>query len=352
MRNRLFLAVGLIIITGFGIYSQTYVTQAKPADNNEWGYLTLKSEFISEQRFTKCSEFSKEGYAAIYDPEKKSFYFIDLKGQILPVEITGFKLITVILVGTPTGFSDGFAPVGVGKKWGYINTSGKVAIPVKFDKVLEFQEGYSIAKIGEKYFILNTKLEEIPVNDPGIVDIKRFSGGLAPFKSDSDKEGFINEKGEVVIQAGYLAVGYFKHGLAWAKNAEEKIGYIDKNGNWIIQPQFKVAKDFDPVSGLAMVTLNDKKGFVNKSGEMLYVNDAESTGDFSEGLCWGRKNDKIGFFDHNGQWVIQPQFDAVRDFKNGYAAVRIGEKWGIIDTKGNIVIKPEYFGIKDMELVQ
>jgi hypothetical protein len=46
-----------------------------------------------------------------------------------------------------------------------------------------------------------------------------------------------------------------------------KYGYIDKKGNFIIKPQFDVAWDF--MQGIARVKVGNKKGYVNKVGEVF-----------------------------------------------------------------------------------
>jgi hypothetical protein len=352
MKKKIVFGFLLVLLIGYSAFSQTYITQVKPIGSKLWGYANLKGEIVIEAKFKRCDQFSKEGLAPIYDPaSNKSYYFIDLKGQVLPLEITGFRLMSTFMTDVPKGFSDGLVPVGLGSKWGYLNTAGKVAIPIKFDDVTEFNDGYAVARNDGKYFILDKQYGEHPVDDENIVKVKSFSEMLAPYESKNGKMGFIDEQGKIVIQAQFIAVGYFNAGLAWAKTVDKKIGYIGKNGEWVIQPQFELAKNFDPESGMARIKVNEKMGFVNKKGELLFVNDAEDIGDFTNGLCWGRKNEKTGFVNNKGEWVIPPQFEAVRHFKNGYAAVKKDDKWGLIDKEGKWVIEPSFDGIQDMELV-
>jgi len=340
-----------VLIIAWNVFSQTCVTRVRPVGGDKWGYINIKGEFIIEALFYRCSEFSKEGFATVYNEDKEPYHIINLQGEIMPIEIKDFVLMSVFYVKVPKGFSNGLVPLRQGKKWGYLNTLGQVAIPIQYDKVTEFNGGFASAEMGGKFMVLDTEGEEYPVNDASVVDVKSFAENLAPYKSSNGKVGFINETGDIAIPAQYLAVGYFSGGLAWARAVSDKIGYINTNGEWIIQPRFEVAKSYDAETDRARIRLEDKMGFVNRQGEVLYI-EAEDVGDFSNGLCWGRMSDKIGFFNKNGEWVIAPQFEAVRDFKNGYAAAKMNDRWGMIDMEGKWVIAPSFEGIMDMDLVE
>lgn len=331
-------------------YSQTFVTQVKPAGNKKWGYANIEGKLIIPAQFDKCYEFSTSGWAPIYDSKARQYYFINLQGEKLATEVNGFKLMDGFGFDLK-GFEDGLVPVKVGEKWGYLNTSGKMVIPAKYDHVTDFKGGYAPVQSGGKFVVLNTSGEETAV-EGGAIDVKPFAESLAPFRAADKQFGFIDSDGKIVIPARFESVGYFHDGLAWAKTADKVVGFINKSGEWVIKPEFTVAKDFDSGTGLARIKSGDKWGYVSKAGEVSYLSDTDIFEDFFDGLARGRKNGKFGFLDSKGKWIIEPQFDGSRDFKNGYAAVKQGDLWGIIDTSGKWIIKPSFDGIKDMELVK
>jgi hypothetical protein len=346
----------IIIIISIGcnnVFSQTYITQVKMMENDLWGYINQKGEFIFEPRFDRASEFSKEGLVAIYDVKSEKYFFINIHKAVLPVEIYDFRLLDAGGYADPKGFEDGLIPVEVENKWGFINTSGKVAIPIKYKRITAFNGGYASAKCKRKNYVLDTLGNEILVNDKNVKVIKSFSEQLAPFVSRDKKLGFIDNNGKVILKPKFESVGYFNAGLAWVRlSYDMPIGYINTKGEWAIEPKFTTAKNFDPESGMALVKIGETWFYVNKEGQMLFMNTLATYGDFSEGLAYGREYGKYGFFNNKGEWIIPPQFNAVRDFKNGFAAVRVDDKWGVIDKKGNWVIKPFFRSIKDMELVE
>jgi len=342
-----------LLLTAFALvtYSQTYITQVKPAGDKYWGYANQKGELIISPKYSKCYKFSPEGWAVIYNQDERQYYFINTKDEKMNTEVKGFKMHDGFGFDVE-GFKNGLALIKVGEKWGFINTEGKMAIPAKYDDAYDFNDGYASAKMGDKYFILDTKGMEYPVDIAGVNDIREFNEGLAPFKTVDKKYGYVGGNGKAVIPANYSAVGYFNNGLAWAKASDGKLGYINTKGEWVINPQFDGGRDFDKQSGLARVKVGEKWGYVNKSAEMMYVSSTESWGDFSEGLADGKVGDKKGFYNNKSEWVIKPMFDGTRDFKNGFAAAKQGDKWGVIDKQGNWVIQPKFDGIKDMELVK
>jgi hypothetical protein len=48
-------------------------------------------------------------------------------------------------------FSEGLAPVQVGGKFGFIDKTGKMVIPPKYDDAFSFSEGLALVKIGDKF---------------------------------------------------------------------------------------------------------------------------------------------------------------------------------------------------------
>lgn len=342
----------LFIASLFSIisFAQNYTILVKPSGNKYWGFANEKGEMIIPAQYEKVYSFSPSGYATVYDKKQRQYIFIDIKGQKLETEIASFKINDGFGFNVE-GFIDDLIAIKVGDKWGYLNSSGKLAIPAKYDDANEFNGGYATAKSGLNFVVLNKSGNETIIEGNGTIDVKKFSEGLAPYRDANKLFGFVDTNGKIAIKAQFESVGYFSDGLAWAKTVGKQLGYINKTGEFVIQPLYAAGKEFDSSTGLARIKNFDGRwAYVNKAGDVSYINDTETWGDFSEGLSDGSKDGKKGFYDPSGKWIITPQFDGVRDFKNGYAAAKVGKKWGMIDKTGKWVIQPNFDGIKDLEV--
>ena len=329
--------------------SQTYVFQVTQKGSKGWGYADLNGNVIIEPRFKISYEFSNEGCALVLN--KRTFSIINLKGEIIPAKVEKVRPYVDAWTGVVNSFSDGYLVVQENKKWGCLSPDGEIAIPLKYDRIMDFDNGFSLALLDKRVFIIDKKGTEISVDVPGIVAIKHFSEGLGMIKDEGGKWGFIDVNGKVAIKPQFEGLGYFSAGLAWARAAGGKTGYINKEGDWVIKPRFESVRDFDAESGLAMVKINGKWGYVDKKDNVKFFSESEKTYIFSDGLAIGRKNGKIGFLDNQGQWAIQPQFSSARAFNNDYAAAESKNLWGIIDKEGNWVVQPIFNHIMDVAIV-
>jgi len=119
--------------------------------------------------------------------------------------------------------------------------------------------------------------------------------------------------------------------------------------------RFEWAESFS--EGLAMVVIDGKTGFIDKTGKMVigpkynpegsYMGIGHETcHGFFDGLAvvsvGDYPNEKFGCIDCSGNFVIAPNYDCIVDFAEGFAAFRNGDKWGFLDKRGNIVIPPTY----------
>lgn len=129
-------------------------------------------------------------------------------------------------------FSEGLATVmkcdvNGSEKWGFIDKTRKIAVPLKYDKVWAFSDGLALvmkryADGSEKYgFIDKTGKIAIPLEYHGVWN---FSGGLARVeKTDADrnrKYGFVDQAGKVVLPLEYDDVSTLSGGLCWVKKGD------------------------------------------------------------------------------------------------------------------------------------
>lgn len=191
---------------------------------------------------------------------------MDTKGYI---DKTGKYVFTNdTLIGN--AFCEGLASVNNFKyKMGYIDTSGKVAIPLIYDEVNPFREGRAFFHNNGwgGYLDKNGKIVVTPQFDDG----KPFSEGHAFVGSFWMEKmilwGVIDSTGKLVVKLRYESVRNFSEGIA-AVAKDRSWGFIDFKGNYIIPSQYSSAGSFK--NGLAWASLPFKKyGFINNKGEYI-----------------------------------------------------------------------------------
>lgn len=128
------------------------------------------------------------------------------------------------------GFAEGLGRVGIGDKQGYIDKTGKVVIPLKFDEAHAFREGLAGARIGDQF-------------------------------------GFIDKTGVFVVQPRFDHVEHFSEGIA-AVMVDGRWGYINQQGDYIVEPQFTKVWPFN--DGVAPVVGERRSGYIDATGKPIY----------------------------------------------------------------------------------
>ena len=127
-------------------------------------------------------------------------------------------------------FYEGLAVVRTNSKFGYIDKSGKLIIPMDYDYAVKFVNGLGRVNRDGKYGFINKKGVFII---PLIYDDSGFS-----FMEDcvkmrlEGKWGFLDSKGNTIVPCIYEEVRFFKDGLANVK-LNGKWVFVDKTGKLV-----------------------------------------------------------------------------------------------------------------------
>ena len=203
----------------------------------------------------------------------------------------------------------------------------------------------------EKYGYINTKGEVVV--EPQYKLASRFSEGLAGVRdAESDLCGFINKKGKLVIECLYTEANLFKDGYARV-SVQGSIGYINKKGEFVLRTSLK-ADEFS--EGYARYT-NDEKlfGFINMSGKEVIECKYSFAGPFSnERALVYTTDEKVGYIDTNGNYAVEPMYELFYSegtgagfsfSSDGYVIVLKGEKFGVVDKNGKVILDCIYEGL-------
>ncbi|MBB6444001.1 WG repeat-containing protein [Bacillus benzoevorans] len=126
-----------------------------------------------------------------------------------------------------------------------------------------------------------------------------------------------------------------------------KWGFINEKGQFVIQPQYINAYNF--TFGKALVQFWDQSyALIGLNGKILQTYPFQEMGEPSEGLLSFTKNDQdlTGYVNESGMVVISPAFTSGSEFFQGRAVVgvekNIRDRQGLIDKTGAFIIPPEY----------
>ena len=136
--------------------------------------------------------------------------------------------------------------VRIGDKWGILTANGEQLAEVKFDSVGVFHDGLAVVKAAERYgYIDRSGAIVIPIQWMAAYD---FSEGLAALRVDKKHFQFIDTAGTVVIKSKkYDSVGRFRNGVCRVVKGG-KVKWIDTKGKEL-KDESNSTKEEDEGSG-------------------------------------------------------------------------------------------------------
>src|SRR5699024_2541919 len=104
---------------------------------------------------------------------------------------------------------------------GYIDKTGEVVIPCRYDEVMDFSNNRALVRQGEQWWVINKKGQNV------------FGGKTFTQKVVKAYGNSYYQKYPVSFHSGRLRVSQHR-----------QYGYLDKNGKLVISFQFDIALDF------------------------------------------------------------------------------------------------------------
>lgn len=322
-----FLVVYLLLwVMGIGCGSDTstksedesaYMTDYE-ATTNKWGFMDTAGLIIIKPVFDAVSAFS-EGYAAvnkngkwgfidhtgkmIIQPQYKSAWtFHEGLARVKPfdqpeqfITATGKRIAST--EWTASGdFSGGLAKVSVGSSYGYIDTSGRLAIPAIYNRAWDFKAGLAI--IG-------------------------FDGHL----------GVINKHGKEVIPASYDKIKLLEKENLLLCNLSDTGIVFDLLGNELVR--IADATLMESNGKIISVQKDGKTYFFDLTAKAMKPHSTWVTATYLGEDRWAGKNE-LGFMllDADGKPLSRKSYAQINRFFDGMAAYHKTTSWGYMDLSG------------------
>jgi len=337
--------------------------------DGKWGFIDASGKVVVQPQFLRVGEFS-EGIASVTVPgltdedrifDRNARGFIDERGDfaIGPGSPPGYTFPEYRNDYYYGDFHDGRARFWVGDAsgfGGYIDRTGKLAIPPKYADVNDFSQGLACVSLprtdGSPFGptlagFINQNGEYVIPPDRDFVALG-FSEGLCVISIQDDAgwhNSVINLKGETVIPPYlYTGISDFVSGVSRVVR-DGKVGCIDNEGDIVIPIEFDQLWEFEH-SNLTTGEKDGKKYIVNKTGRCvkeIALDKEVDLGRLRSGLATVESQNKLGYVDAEGELVIPMHFDRGEEFRGELAYVETGSDKGYINQRGEFVWKSDHW---------
>lgn len=212
---------------------------------------------------------------------------------------------------------------------------------------------------GKEITLINNKCEVVATLDKSIKVCFKFNEGLAPFMTYSDKLGYVDKTGKIVIDAKYDDGQYFHDGISvcWINDEyNEMTTYyvIDKSGKELYS---FTSNDYRLVGqyrdGFLPVADDEEVKYLDRAGKQVYtLCNLVDTARYSFALCTfadGRsvfcEGDMFGLKDKDNKIILRAKYDFLASIGDGRYIAQKDKKYGIIDFNDKPIIDFKYQGI-------
>jgi len=248
-----------------------------------------------------------------------------------------------------------FAPVRNGSSWGFIDRRGNIIVPLVYDRVDRFINGFAAVSRNNMWGFVDTAGREIVA--PTYSQVRFFTDGMAAVRQ-GNYWGFIDTSGREIVPPTFNDAGHFHEGHAAVGIREEGTwttlwGYINRTGTVVIPAEFSAARWFS--GGLAAVAMSvdgaTRWGFIDLQGNTVIPPIYRNVEPFEDGFSVVRmpmaddsRFDKFGVINRSGHVVVPAIYTDVQIQDRGFV-VAVGEdlwswdfRWGVLDLQGNVVL--------------
>jgi len=229
-------------------------------------------------------------------------------------------------------FSAKFLPFSAAGEFGFMDVTGEVTIPAKYEFANFFQEGLAIVVQNGKYGFINKRGEiQIPCRFESATDFVR---GMAIVEMN-EQFGMIDRNGNFIFDCIYEELGLLSEGLSYALVGDH-YGYYDVKGEMVIPHIFEDAYDFK--NGEARVVKEGKEGVIDPKGTFVIQPLYESISKYQDTIYIFSEDDYFGLMNRKSQIIVPAEFESINPMKEGLAVASIDGRLVYLDSSGVIVI--------------
>lgn len=226
--------------------------------NGKWGYVDRTGKVIIPIKYDYI-------YGYVWD-FGKTWAVVEQNGKRGFINRAGYTSGQIDYDEVPCGINNfkkgDYELVRKGDKYGAINYNYVLIIPCHYDEIGEYSEEFCAVKVfGRWGYVDKTGMVKIPLR---YLDVRPFKEGLATVRSTNGRWGIINSFGQIICSPYFDEIGSFSDGMCWVQR-NGKIGFVNRQGALSVPYHFRYAEDF--TNGVARVSYDGVYwGIINKKG--------------------------------------------------------------------------------------
>lgn len=344
-----------------------YIVGIKTEEGYRYGYINVNGKLLLDTQYNEISRITDI-------KDDKNIYLISAKNGQYGLTKNGEKLTDNEYQSMTYNPNMNVIVVEKSKKYGVINLSGKVIVPIEYNQI-DINGMYMYATKEQGTVVFDSEGNEAKIN----VDLVRIKTENENYiitintKNGQTNYGVIDKQGKQIIEEEYSYIEYLFENYFIASNKEGKLGIIDSKDNQkvelkydavqrisnknmvqTIQSDIKTTQIYsdklEKVCEMTNANIDRQENYVKiyNDTEIKYFdntgNQLKNTDIFTGNELFAKEeNGKYGFADKIGNIKIECKYDKVTEFnKYGFAGIKQNGKWGIINKEGIVIVEPVY----------
>jgi len=192
----------------------------------ELGIVSFKGDTLVPIRYQSLQSLVASGEKPIWYAEDQSNSYLFTGEQV-------FYLPNAIETIDP--YTEGLARIKIHGDYGFIDTTGRMIIPPRFEKASQFHDNKAWVKEKDDYFYINEKGQKLDVSTFHFDEVETFSEGYARVKIFNEY-AFIYPDSTFLIRPKFQEAGSFFNGITYVSSLDS-FGYVHKNSklDWVLK---------------------------------------------------------------------------------------------------------------------
>ena len=334
-------------------------------------------EEVTELRIDEVISYSREdGVYTVLEDGLYGFCWADGSQLAAPAYAAAGDfhggMAAVSLSGSRSETEDGAALL-TGGRFGYVDLSGALAVPMKYSRVFPYSEDRAFAVDGESGVLVlldrsGQELASFPEARIPQEGSLGFSEGMAVIPVEREEEGLVylvvSTSGQELYTLTDACVdfsgGFHDGRVAVAESGRWETdengllaafaagpgawGYRDEQGELVIDCQYDEARPFS--EGLAVVGAGEAKdapayGLIDPAGEIVVPVEYDGALALENGVGALLRGGKWAYVDRRGRTLTGFTYDEAGAFSDGIALPRSGERLRAVDGQGRTLFSIE-----------